>query len=76
MTPFLICSRLYEEITAAVAVAHSLLIAIYHVLKDKTEFHDLGNNYYNQFNKERKANSMVKKLMLLGYTVTLEQTFA
>ena len=61
---------------AAVAVAHSLLIAIYHVLKDKTEFHDLGNNYYNQFNKERKANSMVKKLMLLGYTVTLEQTFA
>ena len=26
--------------------------------------------------KERKANSMVKKLMLLGYTVTLEQAFA
>ena len=58
------------------AVAHSLLIAIYHVLKEKTAFHDLGSNYYNQFNKERKANSMVKKLMLLGYTVTLEQAFA
>lgn len=61
---------------AAVAVAHSLLIAIYHVLKDKTAFQDLGSNYYNQFNKERKANAMVKKLMLLGYTVTLEQAFA
>lgn len=61
---------------ASVAVAHSLLIAIYHVLKDKTEFRDLGNNYYNQFNKERKANSMVKKLMLLGYTVTLESAFS
>ena len=61
---------------AAVAVAHSLLIAIYHVLKDKTAFRDLGSSYYNQFNKERKANSMVKKLMLLGYTVTLEPAFA
>lgn len=61
---------------ASVAVAHSLLIAIYHVLKNKTEFRDLGNNYYNQFNKERKANSMVKKLMLLGYTVTLESAFS
>lgn len=61
---------------AAVAVAHSLLIAVYHVLKDKTAFRDLGSNYYNQLNKERKANSMVKKLMLLGYTVTLEPAFA
>lgn len=61
---------------AAVAVAHSLLVAIYHVLKEKTAFHDLGSNYYNQFNRERKANSMVKKLMLLGYTVTLEQALA
>ena len=61
---------------AAVAVAHSLLIAIYHVLKDKTAFRDLGSNYYNQFNKERKANAMVKKLMLLGYTVMLEQAIA
>ena len=32
---------------------------------------DLGSNYYNQFNKERKANSMVKKLKTLGYDVTI-----
>lgn len=60
----------------AVAVAHSLLIAIYHVLKDKSEFRDLGSGYYNQFNKERKANSMVKRLMQLGYQVTLETALA
>ena len=42
---------------AYVAVAHSLLIAIYHVLKDGVEFKDLGTEYYNQFNKERKTKA-------------------
>lgn len=42
---------------AYVAVAHSLLIAIYHVLKDGVEFKDLGVEYYNQFNKERKTKA-------------------
>jgi len=56
---------------AYVAVAHSMLIAIYHVLSTGEVFKDLGGNYYNQFNKERKANSMVKRLKSLGYEVTI-----
>ena len=52
---------------AYVAVAHSILIAVYHVLKDKVEFKDLGAGYYNQFNKERKINACLKKLKELGY---------
>lgn len=56
---------------AYVAVAHSMLIAIYHILSTGEVFKDLGSNYYNQFNKERKANSMVKKLKALGYEVTI-----
>lgn len=48
-----------------------MLIAIYHVLSTGEIFKDLGSNYYNQFNKERKANSMVKKLKTLGYDVTV-----
>ena len=35
---------------AYVAVAHSMLIAIYHILKDGVAFQDLGADYYNQFN--------------------------
>ena len=34
---------------AYVAVAHSMLIAIYHILKDGVAFQDLGADYYNQF---------------------------
>lgn len=52
---------------AYVAVAHSMLIAIYHILKDGVPFHDLGSDYYNQFNKERKINSYLKKLKALGW---------
>ncbi len=52
---------------AYVAVAHSILIAIYHILKDGVSFHDLGSDYYNQFNKERKINAYLKKLKALGW---------
>ena len=52
---------------AYVAVAHSMLVAIYHILKDGMVFKDLGADYYNQFNKERKLNAYLKKLKALGW---------
>lgn len=52
---------------AYVAVAHSMLIAIYHILKDNAPFVDLGSECYNQFNKERKINLYLKKLRALGW---------
>lgn len=52
---------------AYVAVAHSMLVAIYHILKDGAAFQDLGADYYNQFNKERKINAYLKKLKTLGW---------
>jgi len=56
---------------AYVAVAHSMLIAIFHILNDGVGFKDLGAGYYNQFNKERKANGLLKKLKELGYEVAI-----
>jgi transposase len=53
---------------ATLAVAHSLLIAIYHVLSGKA-FCDLGADYYNRFNKEKKINSYIKQLSKLGVNV-------
>ena len=53
---------------ATLAVAHSLLIAIYYVLSGN-EFCDLGVDYYNRFNKEKKINSYVKQLSKLGVSV-------
>jgi transposase len=52
---------------AYLAVAHSILIAIYHMLKYGCAFKDLGADYYNTFNKERKINAYLKKLKALGW---------
>jgi transposase len=56
---------------AKMAVAHSMLIAIYHMLKENQPYKELGSDYYNQFNKEKKINSYLKKLVSLGYTFPL-----
>ena len=57
------------------AVAHSLLIAIYHVLQGN-QFRDLGSEYYNQFNREKKINSHLKAFEKLGFAVTDEMRAA
>lgn len=59
---------------AYVAVAHSMLIAIYHVLRDGVSYQDLGSKYYDQFNKERKIKSYLKKLNDLGWTSDINTT--
>lgn len=56
---------------AKLAVAHSILIAIYYMIKEDKEYKDLGSDFYNKFNKEKKANSYMKKLKELGYDVQI-----
>lgn len=59
---------------ATVAVAHSMLITIYYMLKNNVEYKDLGSNFYNQFNTQKKANSYIKKLEQLGYNINIVST--
>lgn len=56
---------------AILAVAHSILIAIYYMIKEDKEYEELGADFYNKFNKEKKANAYMKKLKELGYDVQL-----
>ena len=51
-----------------------MLIAIYHMLKDGAPFQDLGAEYYNQFNQERKINAYLKKLKALGWEAPAAMT--
>lgn len=55
---------------AAMAVAHSILTAVYYMLKNHESFKDLGSDFYNKFNREKKINSYLKKLSELGYEMT------
>jgi len=57
---------------AVVAVAHKILVAIYHMLSHKVRYHDLGDLYLDHLNKHHLTRNLVRRLERLGYTVTLE----
>jgi len=56
---------------AAVAVAHRLLIVIYHLLRDGTIFQDLGAAFLDERQQQSVVRHSVKRLERLGYRVTL-----
>lgn len=58
---------------AIVAVSHSVLTIIYHLLRDQTDYRDLGATYFETRDKERLRASAVRHLQSLGYQVTLAE---
>ena len=56
---------------ALTALEHSILTAVWHMLTDKVEYHDLGGDYFIRRDPERATRSAIKTLNALGYTVTL-----
>ena len=56
---------------AIMAVAASILTAIYHMLKDGTLYQDLGSNHFQSRSKGQQTKRLVKRLADLGYDVAL-----
>ncbi len=74
-------SALYRRIKArsgsgkaSVAVAHSILVTIYHMLKNGCAYQDLGTGHFDRQDRDRIQRSFVRRLEKLGYKVTLEDT--
>jgi transposase len=61
---------------AIVAVAHSLLVIAYHVLRNGQSYRELGGHYFDRLNTERLTRYHTKRLAALGYTVTLAKVAA
>ncbi len=57
---------------ALIAVAHSMLLAIYHMLKKLETFKDLGSNYFISIDYEKIKNKNIKSLENLGYQVIIQ----
>ena len=57
---------------AAVAVAHTILITVYHILKERTAYRDLGADHFDKLNQDAAARRAIKKLEALGYKVIIE----
>jgi transposase len=56
---------------AVVAVAHSVLVIVYHVLTKGEPYQDLGPDYFHKQNKEQQARRFIRQLENLGYHVEL-----
>src|SRR6266516_4640862 len=57
---------------AAVAVAHSILVIISHVLRDRAIYQDLGSNYFDERDQHTIQKQLVRRLERLGYHVDLQ----
>lgn len=53
------------------AVAHSLLVIIYHVLRQKKPYEELGSDYFARLDTEQTQRYYVRRLEQLGYKVEL-----
>lgn len=58
---------------ALVAVGHSLLVSIYHILKSQVEYKDLGSDFFDKLNSKHLVKHHVNRLKNLGYNVILVQ---
>ena len=56
---------------AAVAIAHKILVSIYHMLSQNVSYNDLGDCYLDNLNKHHLTRNLVHRLERLGYSVTL-----
>jgi transposase len=56
---------------AVVAVAHSMIKSIYHVLLKHEAYHDLGANHFDEINHQKVVKRSVRRLEKLGYQVLL-----
>lgn len=57
---------------AIVAVAHSMLTAIWHLLSRSTDHQDLQADYFDHLNRDSLRKHHIKRLTQLGYSVTIE----
>jgi transposase len=55
---------------AAVAIAHKILVAVYHMLSQQVSYNDLGDLYPDKLNKNHLTRNLVHRLERLGYSVT------
>ena len=57
---------------AAVAVGHSILVIVYHLLRDRGTYQDLGGNYFDEHDRQMVQKHLVRRLERLGYQVDLQ----
>lgn len=76
-------STLYKRISARrgavrahIAVAHSMITSIYHMLLRNQPYQDLGDNHFDEINHQKVVKRSLRRLEKLGYKVILTERAA
>jgi transposase len=57
------------KLKALVAIAHSILITAFHMLRDGTDYRDLGPDHFDHIRKASRVHRLKRQLEALGYEV-------
>ena len=58
---------------AIIAVAHSILVIIYNMLRNKTRYEDLGVEYFDKRDSQSLLRRTIRRFERMGYTVTIAE---
>jgi transposase len=57
---------------AALAVTRTILEIIYYLIRDSTNYRDLGPNHFDQRQQQATINRAIRRVEQLGYRVAVE----
>jgi transposase len=57
---------------ALIALGHTILVIIYHILTERKPYHELGGTYFDQREREQLERRLVRRLERLGYNLSLQ----
>jgi transposase len=57
---------------AIVAVEHSMLTSVWHMLTHDVDYHDLGGNYFTRRDPHRAMKNIIRQANTLGFTVRFD----
>jgi transposase len=58
---------------ALMAVGHSILVIVYHVLESRSSYTELGGDYFDRRDMQKRQQRLIHQLESLGLKVTVEQ---
>lgn len=58
---------------APVAVGHSILVIVYHVLRNRASYQELGGDYFDRRDAGKRRQRLIQQLEALGLKVTVEE---
>lgn len=57
---------------AIIALGHTILVDIYHIIRDHRSYQELGGNFFDERNRSSVIHKAIRRIEQLGFKVTLE----